>query len=428
MDIDRSAAFLEFLHQPQVHEMLSRSGREALLWDEFRAMECPSGASVEEMWELVKALRCAYSVEIPVPSPQGTRLHYFMHQDMLARLRLIDYHCHPDSRFSLDLFDRQGSPFIVRTQIQEAVATGQLDGLDVLPDDAEEVIRLDRKPRNGEESIVKNTFRVMSDIDVYARERFSPELLDEFYARITSGVDPGSVKRRKDSLGLTRESYRRMARARSDKPLSLICAYCNDEIGDPREHPAMRALTIRGLINHWLPMPDWNGNVASLVFRLYCLKHEYSAVGYLPFSHANLAWARREIRAPAVLCESLPDPYVDRHGCEDHTPIATLALHLLDYELQALLAHMQSVRENDAAVMASFDDDRSLNHRQRLIVARALREPTAEFRIRHHQINHRVAYATARTDLLDLVDGGYLVCEKRNRAFVFSANLQKRLG
>jgi len=106
---------------------------EELLFEQFKQSECPRGLDSDELWRILKAIRFGYSFEIPVPSPMDTRLYYFIHHDMLARLGQIDYHCHPDSRFSLDLADRRGSPFVVRTQIQEAIATSQLDGLEILP-------------------------------------------------------------------------------------------------------------------------------------------------------------------------------------------------------------------------------------------------------------------------------------------------------
>jgi len=109
------------------------------------------------------------------------------------------------------------------------------------------VIRLDRKPRNGGERLVRNTFLAMSTVEEYAGDRFSPSLLDEFYRRVTDGVDPGSCDRGKGlECGLRRKPYGGLARTRSDKPVTLICAYCNDEVGDPGEHPAVRALNIRG--------------------------------------------------------------------------------------------------------------------------------------------------------------------------------------
>jgi Fic family protein len=64
--------------------------------------------------------------------------------------------------------------------------------------------------------------------------------------------------------------------------------------------------------------------------------------------------------------------------------------------------------------------DRRVNHRQRAVLSAALSEPETVFRIDTHQRLYRVAYATARADLLGLVDLGFLSQVRRGRAFVFS--------
>lgn len=46
------------------------------------------------------------------------------------------------------------------------------------------------------------------------------------------------------------------------------------------------------------------------------------------------------------------------------------------------------------------------------------REPRTEFRIKQHQQAHKVVYQTARADLLDLVERGFLCQEIRGKAFV----------
>jgi len=62
----------------------------------------------------------------------------------------------------------------------------------------------------------------------------------------------------------------------------------------------------------------------------------------------------------------------------------------------------------------------NLNHRQRLILGRALRNPDAEFRIGYHKTNHGITYVTVRKDLLGLVAAGYLSSRKIGKRLVFS--------
>lgn len=79
---------------------------------------------------------------------------------------------------------------------------------------------------------------------------------------------------------------------------------------------------------------------------------------------------------------------------------------------------MGSIKQ-DQAIKEQLSLDSRFNHRQRSIVARALRTPQAEFRIQFHKDKHGISYVTARRDLVELVEFGYLHIEQRGRSFVF---------
>ena len=49
-----------------------------------------------------------------------------------------------------------------------------------------------------------------------------------------------------------------------------------------------------------------------------------------------------------------------------------------------------------------------LNHRQKVLLAHALKHLGASYRIDDHQKAHAVVYQTARTDLLGLAELGFL--------------------
>jgi Fic family protein len=353
---EQGSAF-QVLSSPEMHEMLRRSRRQCLLHEEFLTMPQPSGWSPDETWRLLKAIQREYSIEIPLLTPQGYRLCYFLHQDLLNRLFDFERYCRPESDLHRQLADREGQPFLVRIQIEEAIATSTLDGLSLPYRQAESLIRLERKPRDGGERVIVNTYRAMADIGAYVDRRFSPELLREFYGRITEGVDPETIVRGPDRSPLLRKEYRQLSGMDPDRHLADICAYANHDIGDPDEHPAIRAFVIRGEMRQWLPLPDWNGNVASLLYRLYCLKHQYPVLAYLPFSRVLLDWEEGSIRPPHVISSELPRQYVDANGDEDHTPNITLALQLAHHELLQLLNYTRLRKQRDERVLASVQHD-----------------------------------------------------------------------
>jgi Fic family protein len=70
-----------------------------------------------------------------------------------------------------------------------------------------------------------------------------------------------------------------------------------------------------------------------------------------------------------------------------------------------------------------------LNYRQIALIYRALKTPDAIFYVESHRGAHNVTYDTARTDLLKLVEKGFLEKTKIGKAFAFSAtlNLKQKL-
>jgi Fic family protein len=89
-------------------------------------------------------------------------------------------------------------------------------------------------------------------------------------------------------------------------------------------------------------------------------------------------------------------------------------------ELDATEAAIRRALAGDQTMTRALAADRRVNHRQRGVLSAALSEPESVFRIDTHQRLYRVAYSTARADLLGLVDLGFLAQERRGQAFVFT--------
>jgi len=104
---------------------------------------------------------------------------------------------------------------------------------------------------------------------------------------------------------------------------------------------------------------------------------------------------------------------------QDLTPYMSVAIQLALATLEELVAQVQRANRRDEDVRELLQENALLNHRKRLILARALRNPDAEFRIGYHKTNHGVTYATARSDFVQLAREGYMLCEKQGRAFVY---------
>jgi Fic family protein len=113
-------------------------------------------------------------------------------------------------------------------------------------------------------------------------------------------------------------------------------------------------------------------------------------------------------------------------------------LHQLDVILKAVDALQKHLREKAKAARAtekllesSLQKLRNrLNHRQIALLGHALKHADALYTIESHRRSHAVAYATARTDLMQLVEIGLLTEGKRGKSLIYTvpANLEKHLS
>ncbi len=86
-----------------------------------------------------------------------------------------------------------------------------------------------------------------------------------------------------------------------------------------------------------------------------------------------------------------------------------------------LLAYLRHKSREMQESLQLLDGAHGLNHRQRALLQHALKHPGFSYTVQSHKTSHRVAYSTARSDLLGLVERGLLLQHKVGREFMFVA-------
>ena len=103
--------------------------------------------------------------------------------------------------------------------------------------------------------------------------------------------------------------------------------------------------------------------------------------------------------------------------------------HVIERAIAGLGEYLARKMEEQRRAELLLRDRPDLNHRQHVAVGDALRNPDAWFTIQAHERRHRVAYATARADLLGLEEAGLFARQLVGKQFVFrpSGDLAARL-
>ncbi|ATB29573.1 filamentation induced By CAMP protein Fic [Melittangium boletus DSM 14713] len=159
------------------------------------------------------------------------------------------------------------------------------------------------------------------------------------------------------------------------------------------------------------PFVDGNGRTARALFYWSMIRQGYWIAEFLSIS-------RIIQRAPAQYGRAFL--YTETDG-SDVTYFLLHQLEVIRRATQDLFEYLDRKSKELQEVEPLLRSGENINHRQRALLAHALRHPGAQYAIEPYRREHGVVYQTARQDLLDLEKAGYLRKRQVGRAFYFQA-------
>lgn len=401
---------MQFIDRPDIQALFERAAQRAVTRDTLTEIPLPAGLTLTQTEVLLGAVHRLRAIRIPLPDFDGQTYWYMMPHDMKSLLRAIDHHCTSGSELDREISNQHGRRFLVRALVEEAIAASRLDGADIPDNQAYELVQMDRTPATDDERVIVNAHRLLSELPGLAEDALTPERLLAIYERVAEGTEHVAFDEAELIGGPVAELTRLQV-------LKHLCAIANYQQDVTAEHPAITALVLLWDVSYWKPFPKYNATIARVLFRVHATRHNYPVLGLLPISAIA---ASNADRVPG----SVSGPHftrLARYSEVDMTAQVTAHLGAVHAAIQRLREQIAHVRERDDALRELLQSDPLLNARQRSILGRALREPGARFRIRYHQTTHNIAYSTARADLMQLEEKGYLRQEQEGKAFVFVA-------
>jgi len=394
--------------------------RQTLTWEGFLNQPLPPGMSATATWELLHALGRDMGVPVPIPDLDGNEYWYRRPYHLTDTANAVGCACRTGSRLQRIMNSAESRHFLLSLRIGEMIASARLDGLEISAADARAMVRCTRQPKTPIERLVFNIVGLSNRVDDYLGRRFSIELFREFAAILLEGVDADALPRTRPPLGIIALEYDdERIRGTEERQMTYIAAYANHEAGDDFDLPVLRALLLPDVFQLYRPVGKVSTQVGRLVGQLYALKHDLPVLSLLPISQAKLDFETGRIAAPDVCMDLEEYKVLVVRAPGDATPHHALEAELAMLTLRAVEREATAWERRDREIREILRREPLLNQRQRSILHRAMRSPDAEFRIRYHQRNHSIAYTTARRDLLELADKGYLKQELRGKAFVF---------
>ena len=387
-----------------------------LPWSEASKMQTPDSLTQEQTWELLNTLRRQTATELPFRDGEGRCGWYSPTHSILSDLDNIDRRCHENSWLDLTIKSRNTTHFLIEAHVDDAITTVREDGLRIGYEKAREVLLGEREPENLEELLLLNGHQALWDLEQYVDRPCTPELIFELYEKVSRGIE-----NRAPLLPPQKSRLWKKTCLDSTTALTLISKIINQNEGVTYTgHPLLLAMAVRHLFMSAFPLPAWNGVMSSLIMKLLFKKSHLPVLAFVPIIKACQEWENGTIHPPTVMASVL-DSEVLTNNEVDYTIYVGVVTQLVKHKLDEVEAELKRVIKRDESFSRALRENIAINHRQRAVLQLAFSNPEAVFRIEPHQKTHQVAYATARADLINLADRGFLLCIRKKRAFEFHA-------
>lgn len=405
-----------------------------LHWDDLRHRPPPEGLSSQDWWFALKIRRMGVLRTLPFNDRRGQPFQFGMTDCIVELLHRIDMALggRRDVLHALAT-DEMRDRYLVSGLIEEAITSSQMEGASTTRQVASEMLRSGRPPRTKSEQMIANNYRAMEFIRRQDRESLTPSVVCELQRILTQHTlddpeDAGRLQRAQDARVNVVDNldgtilHTPPDAAELPARLQRLCDFANRRIEHKGYlHPVVRAILLHFMLAYDHPFADGNGRTARALFYWGMLNQGYELAEFLSISRV-LKLAQGQYKLAFLHTET------DEN---DTTYFVIHQLRAVEKAIKALRAYLDKKTRQIAKLDSQMRDGQRLNHRQRALLAHALRHPGFRYTIESHRVSHAVAFATARADLIDLVDKGYLdevARSGRARTFVSPGNLGERLG
>ncbi|WP_254872897.1 Fic family protein [Schaalia sp. Marseille-Q2122] len=427
------------------HDMLRTASPEAILrllsakvvepegyvdWEWIRYHRPPEGFTREEWWLLLRGQRVRTAKSTPFTLVDGTPITW-NYPDSLWKLT---DEITAQARGTLELpqgLERLERPrhYLVSSLIEEAITSSQMEGASTSRVRAKEMLQEGQKPRDRSEQMILNNYEVMTWLREVKEQPLSADLVFEIHRRITAQTmgDPSEAGRLQQP-GEERvriygdqgqEQILHIPPPAEELPqrLETLCAFANGG-GDGYMPPLLRAITVHFMMGHDHYFVDGNGRTARAVFYWLLLNQGFFLAEYLSIS-------RLLRRAPAQYARSFLLTEQDEgdltHFLLFHAQIVSKAID----ELHKYVARRAKDQRDIIEVLQHSD----VNLRQMALLKQMVVGEISGVDVSFYRQNFGVAPQTARTDLHDLVEKGFLIqrSDGRRHYWIPDPNLGRRL-
>jgi Fic family protein len=391
-----------------------------LHWDQLRRYPPPEGFTSKDWWLGVKMQRSGVLREIPLTDSAQKSFKFWVPDLVMEKLHDID--CGSGAMINIPARitnSQTRDQYIIRSLMEEAITSSQLEGAATTREVAKEMIRTGRPPRDKDERMIANNFATMQRIMDLKKQPLSADMVFEIHRLVTDQTldsPDGAGRFRKSEEPITVENqdgevfHQPPPSSELPERLKLMCDFANGATPDYFIHPVIRAIILHFWLAYDHPFVDGNGRTARALFYWAMLRHRYWLFEFISIS---AVLRRAPIKYGLSFLYTETDDNDLTYFIVAQTKVIAAAIQKLHEYIDGKTSELHELESHLRALNL-------FNHRQVDLIRHALKHPFQQYLIESHRLSHNTSYETARTDLLDLSSRGVFGLIKRGRQMIFT--------
>lgn len=389
--------------EPAVAASVYEINRQYQYWSEVKYRAVPGKYSARELWACVKLSRM-FAKTIGIGQYRFT-LYVTDHMQQLCH----DFDMNLGGYLGTQSFipDADKNRYLVSSNMEEAIASSQMEGAATTRRIAKEMLRKSVSPRTRSEQMIHNNYETIRYILAHKDENLTQEAMLHIHRSMTyktleDSADEGHFRTDNNVVvedGITHETIHTPPDCSEIETLvETVCRFFNEDNFDGVFiHPIIKGIIIHFLIAFIHPFTDGNGRTARAVFYWYMLRRGYWLTEYLSISRI-IARSKRQYEKAYLYTE-----------CDGNDLGYFIAYHLRAIRLAYDELRQYIQRKIDEKQQTSdFLKLGNINARQAQIIKWYNDSPNISFSAKEIQIRMHISYPTAKGDMDGLVEAGFL--------------------
>ena len=401
---------------------LQKIQNEYLYWSQLKYKA--KDTAPEQLWQAVKLYRRLNERTLQFGKYQFS---YVLTDYIQQALHTFDMHIGGTLTSNMGIAEVDTHKFMVSSIIEESIASSQIEGANTTRKKAKEMIQKGSKPKSKSEQMIMNNYNTMQHIVQHKHEALTPESLQYIhqliaYRTLDLPEEEGAFRPHNDIyvVDFTNSEVVHTPPDAAEIPVLIaqLCAFFNTD-SHTFIHPLIKACVLHFMIGFIHPFADGNGRTARAVFYWYMLKSGYWLTEYLSIS--RIIKETKKQYEKAFLYTEADD--------NDLSYFITYQLKAMEKAFEALKTYINR-KQKEIFQASQFMKIAGVNDRMAQIIKIIYDDPERVLSIKEIENRFLISNHTARTDLKQLVDLGFLEVipvNKKKQSYIKSASFYKLL-